>query len=65
MNTSERIAEINRKLEQIGSVFRTDDGLTIVGYFGHLLFLRRTYKSIEELEQEASRALSNARGVAE
>lgn len=65
MNTSERIAEINRKLEQIGSVFRTDDGLTIVGYFGHLIFLRRTYKSIEELEQEASRALANARGVAE
>lgn len=62
MNTSERIAEINRKLEQSGSVFRTEDGLTVVGYFGNMTFLRRTYQSIEELEQEASRALTHARG---
>ena len=62
MNTSERIAEINRKLEQSGSVFRTDDGLTLVGYFGNLTFLRRTFKSIDETEQAASRALAHARG---
>lgn len=62
MNTSERIAEINRKLEQSGSVFRTEDGLTVVGYFGNLLFLRRTYQSIEETERAASRSLAHARG---
>ena len=55
MNKSERIADINRKLEQSGSVFRTEDGLTVVGYFGGLLFLRKSYKSIDELEQAVNR----------
>ena len=51
----DRIAEINKKLEKSGSVFRTSDGLTISGYFGHLLFLKRGYGSIEELEAAADR----------
>lgn len=61
MKEKERIAEINRKLKDAGSVFRTDDGLTIIGYFGNLTFLRKTYSSIEELERMAEKALLASR----
>lgn len=43
------IEEINKILEEMGSKFRTDDGLTICMYAGHLMFLKRTFDSQEEL----------------
>ena len=45
-----RIKDINDSLEAVGSKFRTEDGLTIMMYIGHLTFLRRTYESTEALE---------------
>ena len=50
MDLETRIAAINRRLEEVGSVFRTDDGLTIVGYFGQLAFLRKSFDSVDALE---------------
>ncbi len=45
------IQEINAILERIGSKFRTDDGVTLVGNFcvgdGSITFLRRTFESPE------------------
>lgn len=45
----EMIEKINKILEEMGSKFRTEDGLTICMYAGHLMFLKRTFKSAEEL----------------
>lgn len=42
------IEKINQHLENIGSNFRTDDGITLVAYIGHMTFLRRTFRSVEE-----------------
>ena len=42
------IEKMNQHLESIGSNFRTQDGLTLVVYIGHLTFLRRTFSSTEE-----------------
>lgn len=42
------IEKINAILEAKGSKFRTEDGLTIVMYIGHLTFIKRTFDSIEE-----------------
>lgn len=43
------IEKINKILEDMGSKFRTDDGLTICMYVGHLVFLKRTFDSQEDL----------------
>ena len=58
---TERIANINRKLEASGSIFRTEDGLTVSGYIGNLTFLKKTYGSIEELEAAAEWAANHPR----
>ena len=44
-----KIRNINTHLKRIGSNFQTEDGLTIIGYFGHLLFLKRTFSSTDDL----------------
>lgn len=61
MTESERISNINNKLESSGSIFRTKDGLTVSGYIGNLTFLKKTYKSIEELEIAAEWATNHPR----
>ena len=58
---AERIARINRKLEASGSRFRTEDGLTVTGYFGNLTWLKKTYAGIEELEAAADWAEAHPR----
>jgi len=58
---AERIAKINRKLETAGSVFRTEDGITVMGYIGSLTFLKKTYGSIEEFEAAAEWAAAHPR----
>ena len=46
------IEKINAICEEIGSMFRTDDGLTLCAFigakFGEIEFLRRTFDSPEE-----------------
>jgi len=44
-----KIRDINAHLERIGSNFRTKDGLTVIAYFGHLLFLKKTFSTTEDL----------------
>lgn len=41
------VERINRMLREAGSKFRTEDGLTLVMYIGHLTFLRRTFATQE------------------
>ena len=48
------IEKINKILEKKGSKFRTEDGLTICMYIGHLTFLKRTFKTQEECLQFVS-----------
>lgn len=52
----EMIEKINEILEKMGSKFRTDDGLTISMYIGHLTFLKRTFNSQEECFRFVERA---------
>ena len=61
-SVEKRIKNINNKLESAGSIFRTKDGLTIVGHIGHLTFLKRTYGSIEELEEASDNAVRYSKG---
>ena len=42
------VEKINAICEEIGSMFRTDDGLTLCAYIGNLTFLRRSFDSREE-----------------
>lgn len=51
----ERIERVNKMLEEMGSVFRVDEDLTMLGYFGNLTFLRRQFSTIEELENYVTR----------
>lgn len=53
MDLKQRIDAINRDLQESGSAFRTEDGISIIGYFGNLTFLRRTFPSVEALEEAA------------
>lgn len=46
--------EASKILEKKGSKFRTEDGLTICMYIGHLTFLKRTFKTQEECLQFVS-----------
>ena len=39
---------INKKLESIGSKFRTVDGLTLIMYIGHMQFIKKTFNSQQE-----------------
>ena len=55
MTRIERIKRINDVLENVGSNFRTKDGLTVSAYIGHLTFLKKSYSSIEELEHTVDR----------
>ena len=50
-----RISKINEILEKSGSIFRTKDGVSVCAYIGHLTFLKKTYSSIDELEDVAKR----------
>ena len=50
-NTKERIKALNDHLKKVGSKFGSDDGLTFVRYCGNLVFLRKTYQTIEEAEK--------------
>lgn len=56
------IEKINEMCEEMQSVFRTDDGLTLCGYFGHLTFLRRSFDSIDECYDFVLSAYQNAMG---
>jgi hypothetical protein len=49
------IKKINKKLEEKGSKFRTEDGFTICMYIGHLTFLKRNFETQEECLQFVSR----------
>lgn len=42
------IEKINSMLKEIGSDFRTEDGLTIVMHTGGMNFLKKTFNSIDE-----------------
>lgn len=54
-----RIERVNRLLEEIGSVFRVDEDLTMLGYFGNLTFLRRQFSTVEELENYVTGCVKN------
>lgn len=43
------IEEVNKILRDIGSNFRTNDGVSICMYSGHLMFLKKTFESPDEL----------------
>lgn len=55
----ERIERVNRLLEEMGSVFRVDEDLTMLGYFGNLTFLRRQFSTVEELENYVAGCVKN------
>lgn len=52
----ERIRAINDTLERIGSRFRTEDGRVMAMYTGNLIFLRKTFRSIDDMEAAVEKA---------
>lgn len=54
-NVTDRIAAVNKTLSEMGSVFRVDEDLVMLGCFGNMTFLRRYFPTIEDLEEYVNR----------
>lgn len=64
MTVAERIDRVNKKLSDMGSIFRADEDFVILGYVGSLTFLRRKFNSLEELETYVERCrVAHEKGV--
>lgn len=42
------VSEINAMCKKMNSVFRTEDGLTLIGHVGGLVFLKREFDSAQD-----------------
>lgn len=46
--TNDTVGRINQLLAEMGSTFRTEDGVTLVKHLGGLVFLRKIFDSPDE-----------------